>query len=412
MLWYAEAKVKDLEAMTWYTYIGPKKRLGTEKEFHQKHTLNLVPDELVALAMPTRGPSVGKYRVVLGSRLHVLFRSVPAKMIDNLLEKGLLVRYKGKIPEHDVLPEGRKRVAKVRIRERAESDKLTDDLYKPTGPVRETTQYNRDNYQWRKVVHEGTKIQTMKQGRTKYTLQKDDVIGVRYMTKARGGFIILPDMQRVNIHHDTYQLLLGTTRILPSSKQQKGLVILSEIKANLPKQTRVRKPKEPEPDVRDSNKPKPESAAERLRRRLGHDVAKTRGKSLHEELPDEADDWDDDEESVSEPTNPEPLAPPVPTAHSPIKVLKVGSLIQSSKRPDNRFVVVDSTAREGYTEFALYGLKNKDVRILRIPNEQDMAKYKSATVVGDADKSQLAAGKRALNGAVKNKTFTVGSIHD
>lgn len=406
MLWYAEAKVKDLEAMDWYTYNGPKiVKLGVDKQFNQKHPLVINPGELVALAMPARGPSVGKYRVVLGHAVHVLFRSVPQKMIDKIMPH--LTKYKGKVPTHDILPEDKKRTSKVRIRERAESDKQADDLYKPTGPVRETTQYSRENYQWRKVVHAGTKIQTMKQGRTKYTLQQDDIIGVRYMTKARGGFIILPDGQRVNIHDDTYKQLLGNTRILPSSKQQKGLVILADIKAGLPKQTRVRKPKEPEPDVRD--KPRPESAAERLRRRLGHDVAKTKGASPHDELPDEADDWDDDEEDVSE----EPAAPSVvPTAHQPVQVLKVGSLIQSSKRPDNEFVVVDSTAREGYTEFALYNVKKKDVRILRIPNDQDMAKYKSVISKGEAEKSVLAAGKRALNGAVKNKTFTVGSIHD
>jgi hypothetical protein len=406
MLWYAEAKVKDLEAMTWYTYEGPKKRIGIEREFHQKHSLDLVPDELVALAMPARGPSVGKYRVVLGSRLHVTFRSVPADAITKLMK--YLKPYKGKTPTHDVLPEGRKRVAKVRIREKADSDKLKDDLYKPGGTVRETNQYNRENYQWRKVVHEGTKIKTMKQGRTRYVLQRDDVIGVRYMTKARGGFILLPDNQRINIDDATYQELLGHTRILPSSKQQKGIVILADIKASLPKQTRVRKPKEPEPDVRDSNKPKPESAAERLRKRLGHDVKKTNSASPHDDLPDDADDWDDDEDIVEVP---DPVTK-VPEAHQPIKVLKVGALIQSAKRPENQFVVVDSTAREGYTEFALYGLKNKDVRMLRIPNDTDMSKYKSVVSQGEAGKSELAAGKRALNGAVKNKKFTVGSIHD
>lgn len=406
MLWYAEAKVKDLEAMAWYTYNGPKiTKLGVDKQFNQKHPLVISPGELVALAMPTRGPKVGSYRVVLGHAVHVTFRGVPSKMIDKLMAN--LKPYKGKVPTHDVLPEGKKRTSKVRIRERVESDKQVDDFYKPTGAVRETTQYNRENYQWRKVIHGGTKIQTMKQGRTKYTLQPDDVIGVRYMTKARGGFILLPDGQRVNIHDDTYKQLLEGTRILPSSKQQKGIVILAEIKAGLPKQTRVRKAKEPEPDVRD--KPKPESAAERLRRRLGHDVAKTQGASPHDELPDEADDWNDDEEDVSEEPAPTPV---VPTAHQPVQVLKVGSLIQSSKRPDNEFVVVDSTAREGYTEFALYNIKKKDVRILRIPNDQDMAKYKSVISKGVADKSVLAAGKRALNGAVKNKTFTVGSIHD
>ena len=90
----------------------------------------------------------------------------------------------------------------------------------------------------------------------------------------------------------------------------------------------------------------------------------------------------------------------------------MGLLIQSAKRPENKFVVVDSTVNNDYTEFALYGLVKKDVRKMRIVNDQDMTKYRSVAVVGEASKSEMAAGKRALNGAVKNKKFTVGSIHD
>lgn len=404
MNWYALAKVKDLESMTWYTFNGDKQvRLGIDKQFNQKHPLVVRPGELVALKKTLRGPGIGNYQVVLGHAIHVLFRNVPQKQIDKLVEK--LKPYKGKIPTHDVLPEDKKRTTKVRIRERAETDKQKDDLYKPTGPVRETSTYDRQNYQWRRVVHAGVGVKSMKQGRSKYTAQVDDVLGMRYMTKARGGFVILPNMQRVNIDHDTYMRLVESTRIQPSSKQQKGMVILADVKATLPKQTRVRKVKEPEPDVRDLKPPKT-TPGERLAKRLAADLKRQKAVTPHKEIPDV--EWDDDEDDVP----PIPDTPEVPEGHQPAAVLKVGVILQSAKRPDNQFVVVDSTVHTDYTEFALYGLRNKDVRKFRLPNDQDMSQYKSVAVIGQADKSQMAAAKRALTGAVKNKKFTVGSIHD
>lgn len=405
MNWYAEAKVKDLESMTWYTFNGDKQvRMGVDKQFNQKHPLVVRPGELVALKKTLRGSGAGNFQVVLGHAIHVLFRNVPQKMIDKIVDD--LKPYKGKIPTHDVLPEGKSRTTKVRIRERSESDKQKDDLYKPVGPVRETTTYDRLNYQWRRVVHPGTSVKSMKQGRSKYISQADDILGMRYMTKARGGFVILPNMQRVNIDHDTYMKLVESTRIQPTSKQQKGIVILADVKATMPKQTRVRKPKEPEPDVRDLA-PSKTTPGERLRKRLAADLKRTNAVSPHREIPDV--EWDDDDEDDVPPI---PDTPEVPEAHQPAQVLRVGSILQSSKRPDNQFVVIDSTVHNDYTEFALYGLRNTDVRKFRLPNDQDMTKYKSVTVIGQADKSQMAAAKRALTGAVKNKSFTVGSIHD
>jgi hypothetical protein len=395
MLMIAEAKVKDLATMSWFTYTGDKAiRLGTDKQFNQKHPLVVRPGELVGLKKAARGPGAGNYQVVLGHAVHVLFRNVTQKMIDKIEDK--LKPYKGKPPEHGQLNEGQKRTSKVRIRDKEVADKLTADLYRPEGPVRENTTYNRENYQWRKVVHAGVAVKSLKQGRSKYSTQEGDAVGMRYMTKARGGFIILPNMQRVNIDHDTYMKLIESTRILPSSKQQKGIVILSDVKATLPKETRNRKKKEPEPDVR-IQRGEPEN---KLARRVQRDI---KGFTHDHDIPDtdiEDDELEDDE------------TPPVPEAHQPAKVIKVGSLLQSAKRPDNKFAVVNAEAHETYTEFSLYNLRTKDVRKLRLSNDTDMSTFKSVNVLGDVTKSELAAGKRAFNKAVKEKKFTIGSIHD
>jgi hypothetical protein len=52
------------------------------------------------------------------------------------------------------------------------------------------------------------------------------------------------------------------------------------------------------------------------------------------------------------------------------------------------------------------------VRKLRLSDDIDMANYKSVILLGEASKSDLAAGKRAYNRSVKDKKFTIGSIHD
>lgn len=399
MYWIAESKVEDLQ---WFKFNGPKAiKLGVDKQFNQKHPLMVRPDELVGLRKATRGPGAGNYQVRLGHAVHVLFRNVPQKMIDKIVD--YLKPYKGKLPERGSLEEGKKRNTKVTIREKSESNKLIDDLYKPTGTIREHSTYNRENYQWRKVVHGGTRIKTKKQGKTVATLQPDDVVGVRYMTKARGGFVILPNMQRVNIDHDTYMQIVGSARIQPTSKQQKGIVVTAEVKATLPKQTRVRKPKEPEPDVRTS-RPGPGIDSGR---RVGRDIKRNGQIYKHEDIPNL--DFEDDEDDIVEEETP---VSTVPASHKPVAVLKLGVMIQSAKRSSNKFIIVDAKEENGFTEFSLYTPEKKDVRKLRIATDTDMSKYKSVQVTGEANKSELAAGRRAFNKAVKEKKFTSGSIHD
>lgn len=405
MLIAEAAKVKDLDTLTWFQFSGPKAiKLGVDKQFNQKHPLRVQPGELVGLKKATRGPGAGNYQVVLGHATHVTFRNVPQKMLDKL--EPYMKPFKGKLPEHGSLEEGQKRTRKIRIREATTGDKLTDDYYKPTGTVREHSTYDRENYQWRKVTAAGVGIKSLKQGRSKYTLQPDDIIGLRYMTKARGGMIILPNMQRVNIDHATYeQIVNGHSRILPSSKQQKGLVLMAEVKATLPKQTRIRKAKE-KPEEKLIPRESPQS---RITTRIGGDV-KRHGVT---DIPDVDFDDDEDDELENDIPDIEDDVPEIPVAHQPIAMLKVGTQIASTKRVDNRFIVVNAKEENGFTEFSLYSPTKKDVRKLRLSDDTDMSQYKSVQILSDKPSpADVAAGKRAYNKAVKDKKFTVGSIHD
>lgn len=397
-MFISEAKVKDLDSLSWFVYEGDKVvRIGTTGEHNQKHALVIRPKDTVGLKKATRGSGAGNYQVVLGSAVHVLFRNVPAAKIDKLE----FTKFRGKNPEHAVLPEGRKRTSRVRIQEKQPRDKQSDDYYKPDAAVRETSTYDKENYQWRKVVHAGTAIKSLKQGRSKYTLQEGDVIGVRYMTKARGGFVILPNDLRVNISHDTYEAIVGTTRILPSSRQQRGLVVIADVAKTMPKQTRIRKAKAERPEdtpVEKSNEKTARRALADIKHKPILHVPKDTPKNP---TPDFDDDEDTDEEE-----------PPVIESHTPAKVLKVGMVVQSSKVPDNEFVVVNAETNNGFTEFSLYSPKQKTVRKFRLRENLDMSSYKSIALKGTATASELAAGKRAYTKAVKDKKFAVGSIHD
>lgn len=397
-MWVAESKVKDLSSLQWFVYDGKVPvRLGRDKEFNQKHPAIVMPGELVGLKKAARGPGAGNYQLVLGRALHVLFRNVPLKQIEKL---GKLKPHRGKTPEHSQVLEGRKRTTRVTIREKATSDKLKDDLYKPNEAVRETSRYDREHYQWRKVTKPGVSIKSLKQGRSKYKTQEDDVIGLRYLTKARGGFVILPDDQRVNISHDTYMELVGSARILPTSRQRKGIVILADVKANLPKQTRVRKSREPvEPSII-----RPASGVKTRNPKTKYGI---KPDDLHDEgvIGDFEDDELDDAPEA-------PETPKVPEAHTPSKQLKVGSVIQSARRDENQFVVVESKDYDSYTEFSLFRLRDGVCMKLRLPNNTDLTRSSSIIILEPASPAIMSEAKKEMAKAVKEKSFTFGTIHD
>lgn len=391
-MYLAYAKAKDLKEFTWYTFEGPRKvQLGMDKEYNQRHPLVVQPSELFGVKRVARGAGAGNYQIVLGVALHVLFRNVPMSQIKRV-EK-YLKPYKGKTPEHNQVLDS-KRSKKVSIREKESSDKQKDEFFKPAGTIRETASYSRENYQWRKLKVPRTLIKSLKQGKSKGQLQEGEVFGLRYMTKTRGGFIIMPDDQRVNIDHNTYTALVTGSRILPTSQQQKGIVLLSEIKAKIPKQTRNRKPKE-ENIVPRSGVAENKRINRDIKRDISLDVS-------------DVGDFEDDEV----PDHRAPALSQLPKSHTPMFVLKEGKIIRSAKNPSNEYVISGSKDYGDYTEFSVYNVDTEETKLLRIPNNTDMSRQKIVSILGQADRLLHAQAKRALHKAVKDNKFTVGTIHD
>lgn len=419
-MFIAEAKIKDLDSLTWFTFVGARAvTLGSANQFNQRHTLQIKPQNIIGFKKVARGPGAGNYQVVLGHAPHVLFRNVPFNMIEKLQDR--LEKYKGKNPTHPELDAGRKRAPRVVIEERIKSDKQKDDFYKPNGTINERTSYDRENYQWRKVIsNKPIKIVTLKQGRSRSSIAEGDVIGLRYMTKARGGFIILPTGARVNISHDNFEEIVNSTRILPASRQQRGIVLVADVKSVLGKQDRIRKAAEPDAANADKKDDKKLSPIELAKQRLLREAKKKAFvPEPQEDLEDDFEDDEDDEDAeddvpATSPKNTQTEQPDAETkheSHTP-SILKVGSTIRSGRRTSNTFIVANVKDYGGYSEYALYNPETTHVTLVRFNNNIDLSRVRDLIILEDAPAGERAAAIRAYNKAAKLRKFSSGTIHD
>lgn len=393
------AEAAKLEEMSWFIYNGKKAvTLGNPQQFNQRHTLTIKPNALIGLKQAVRGPGAGNYQVVLAEAPHVLFRNVPYDRIQKLSQK--MEKHKGPKPVKAV-PEGRKRAVRVTIKEKSTSDKLKDDLFKPTGTINERTVYDKENYQWRKVVSKTPiRIVTLKQGRSRSSISEGDIVGVRYMTKARGGFVILPNGLRVNISHDSYMEIVNNARILPARQQQKGIVLISEVKSVTGKLDRIRKPKE---ETEDELRTPLRLSRDKANAKLLRDAKKHAYHHVD-------DDFEDDEPSERQP-DAEVTKKHAPVAHTP-QSLEVGSVIRSGRVTKNLFIVANIEDKGAYNELSLYNPETQKVQQVRMNKDVDLTRIRDLMIMEKATPSERAAAIRAYTRAAKTRSFVTNTIHD
>jgi hypothetical protein len=229
----------EFSEFTWYKNAGPE---FVFKPGNSQHALNVQKGDLIGLKKTARGPTAGQYQVVLEKYPHIIFRSVRKEAVEEHLSK--FKPYDG-IPAK---PEKTgQRHARVKVKGADAHDKQTALKYKPEKLPKEEGQYDKANYQWREVVHGPIPIATMHHKKTRTALKKGDIIGVRFWTPARGGFIIMPSGERVNISETTYESVTSGATILPSARQQVGIVVLTDIAHQLPKRSRITKVKPEKP---------------------------------------------------------------------------------------------------------------------------------------------------------------------
>jgi len=234
------AKGIDPEAFAWLVFTRSTKM--QLKGYNQRHTLVLSKGDIFGV----RRTRSNTYQMVKSDSLHVLYRNVPAETYNRILKN--CIAYKGTPITEEEVEDGFSRSRRVSTTESTQkSNKRTDDFYKPGSRIIEKYQIDQNNYQWRKLREANIKVLSKKQGKIKGLLNSGDVIGLRYSTPARGGYVLLDGNKRINISHEMYSELVHASRVLPDSQQKDDVVDLgsglsdSEIKEKMQEEAKVAK---------------------------------------------------------------------------------------------------------------------------------------------------------------------------
>jgi hypothetical protein len=229
----------DFKIFEWFSNAGADFQLKLAG-----HTpIRVEPDDLIGLKKTTRGPTAGSYQVVLAKYPQLVFRSIKQHEIDTFFEH--LKPFAG-VPDKPGFEGGRR--APIRRDVLEKSDKQSSQYFVAPNSPREQGSYDKNDYQWRQVVRT-VQITTKTHGATRQSLKEHEIVGVRYLRKSHGGYVIMPSGERVMISHDKYEELTLNSDILPRARQEKGIVDLNDIARNLPKGTRIRMPRIPKTPI-------------------------------------------------------------------------------------------------------------------------------------------------------------------
>ena len=200
------------------------------------------PDDLMGFRKATRGPTAGAYQVVLAKYPQKIYRSIKQQQIDKFIKQ---------FKDYTGIPEAPKKTGarhSYMRKNQLENDRQESQFWVSPKKPRETDSYDRDDYQWRKVMHV-TNVTTKHYGTTRSSLRDGDVVGLRYLRKSHGGYVIMPNGERVLISHDVYEQITNNTDIMPRAQQLTGIVDFNELEKTLPKRAarRIKIPRLPKP---------------------------------------------------------------------------------------------------------------------------------------------------------------------
>jgi hypothetical protein len=209
----------DPDDFTWLVFKRATSLKTSPKKFNQRHTLILTKGDLFGV----RKTRKGSFQLVKADSLHVLFRAIPDATYNNILKNSK--EHTGPTPSDQDVDEGFTRKKRVDTKEKSSSNKMKDDYYKAHkefGKILETSSIDFKHYQWRKLSSGSIKLTSKKAGKVQTVLRTGDVVGVRYKTPARGGYIIYDDDKRVHIEATLYDDIIKHSRVLPESEQRSG----------------------------------------------------------------------------------------------------------------------------------------------------------------------------------------------
>lgn len=217
MFFIALAADIDPDDFAWLVFTRSTKMRLTG--YNQRHSLTLEKGDIFGV----RRTRSNTYQLVKSDQLHVLYRNIPVSTHERILKHS--IAYKGEPITMQEVEEGFTRRRRVATREKAVANKRTDDFYRAPGKIVEKFELDLADYQWRRVS-KTVKVLTKKQGRVKTILRPQDIVGVRYMTAAKGGYVVVDGNVRVHVSHENYSEIIHSAKILPASQQRDDIVDL------------------------------------------------------------------------------------------------------------------------------------------------------------------------------------------
>lgn len=234
----------DPEAYAWLVFTRATKMRLTG--YNQRHVLILSKGDVFGI----RRTRSNTYQIVKSDALHVLYRNIPPNTQDRILTNS--IPYKGEPITPQEVEDGFSRHRRVSTQEpKRKSNRRIDDFFVPTTKrIVEKFQIDQNNYQWRKLTKGNIRVVTKKQGKSKAVLQSGSIVGLRYRSPGRGGYVLLDGNVRIQISHEMYSELVHASRVLPESQQKTEIVDLgSGLSAE-----QIKKLSEPKPRTKKEDK--------------------------------------------------------------------------------------------------------------------------------------------------------------
>ena len=220
----------------WRRYKGTRRK--TYKKKHHIHDVVLEDGDIYGIRQTrSRTPS---YQMRLLKEQNIPYRNFTQKEIEALDKVSRA--YTGKIIVEGVQEGRQRRNRKLTPESITEPNRLKDVMFSPRKVPKETLVVDKSYYQWRKMSSGSTpiKITAKKSGKVICVISAGDIVGLRFVKPSFGGYIILPDGQRRQIHSDTYAAIIEAAKILPTRYQRTGLIDVKEVKQVVKKEDKVK----------------------------------------------------------------------------------------------------------------------------------------------------------------------------
>ena len=192
----------------WHEYTGrtAMRFEHPNRKRNRKHDLVLTKGDVFGL----REKRTGGWNLVKADLMHVVFKMTDDDM-DLIFDRSKIAR---RVPKKQTGTPGRTRTKTGTVGTRFKK--------RGVSATREKTQINRADYQWRAVINDSPIEVRTPANKPKFELKKGQIVGLRFVNAAKGGFIVLENGIKSRVSTRSYDDISIGSYVL--DKQPKGTI--------------------------------------------------------------------------------------------------------------------------------------------------------------------------------------------